>query len=464
VTLALAALALALREPRAAPLGLGFVSFVAVSLGRHTPLYAWLLEVPGLGLLRYPQKYLLAACLCLALLAALGAGAWGRDWPEAERRRTRTLATLLLALAIVLAVVGGWLPAGWAGGAVATLKLRRSALLLAVVSLLFWRRGAAPAARPALAAALLVLGAADLVVVGQATNPVAPAALYEHRPAVLDRLAGSDGRIHAATESPACLAPGEGPPGWQPSWLAALGFIDTLRPPTGVRWGLRGSYDGEFTGLGPRWAAPFSEVVHSRLGTPEGLRLLQLGGVEHVLFLGHGVPAGLEPVATLATPLACPLQLLRVPHTLPPAFIVAHERDERGDALGAVLEPAFDPRREVLLADATPAASQGAPPEGVARIVSRTPNGLEVEADLAAPGVLVVLEAFDEGWQVAVDGRDTELLRANGLFRGVRLEAGHHRASFAYRPASARAGLATSGLGLVTALAIAALPQRRERV
>jgi hypothetical protein len=393
VTLTLAALALVLREPRALPLGAGFVAFVAVSLGRHTPLYAWLLELPGLGLIRYPQKYLLPACLCLALLAALGAEAWGRGWTELDRARGRALAALLLALAIALAIVAVQVPAFRAGAAAATLKLGRSALLLAVVAFFFWRRGAASATRAALTAGLLILGAADLVAVGRAVNPLAPRALYDHRPAALDRLADAEGRIHAATESPACLAPGDARPGWDPPAVAAAGFLDTLRPPAGIRWGLRGSYDGEFTGLGPRWAAPFSEAVQARLGTPEALRLLQLGGVEHVLFLGHGVPTGLEPVATLATELACPLHVLHVPRTLPPAFVVGRERAQTGDALAAALEASFDPRREVLLADGGRAASSDAAAGGVARVVSRKPDRLEVEADLVAPGVLVVVEA-----------------------------------------------------------------------
>ena len=89
-----------LRQPRAVPLAAGAALFLVLSLGRHTPLYALLLELPGFGLLRYPQKYLLAASLCLALLAAAGAAAFARDWTEADRRRARALAAGLLALAL----------------------------------------------------------------------------------------------------------------------------------------------------------------------------------------------------------------------------------------------------------------------------------------------------------------------------------------------------------------------------
>ena len=349
MTLSLGALALGLREPRAVPLAAGAAFFLLLSLGRHTPLYALLLELPGFSLLRYPQKYLLPASLSLALLAALGATAFTRAWSAAERRRARVLGVGARG-ARARDAGRRRARAGGAGGALATLKLGRSALLLALSCLLLARRSAAEAAPPGLTAAFLLLGGIDLVLVGRGTNPVAPAALYDARPAVLDTLQAAAGRVHAATESAACLEPGQGPAGWEQAAVAALGFLETLRPPAGIRWGLRGSYDGEFTGLGPRFSAAFAEVVHARLATPAGLRLLQLGGVEHVLYLGRDAPAGLEHVATLTTPYACPLHLLRVPETLPGAFVVGRELEERGDALAAVLAPGFDPRQEVLLA------------------------------------------------------------------------------------------------------------------
>jgi hypothetical protein len=448
LTLALALLGLVLRQPRAAPLAAGAALFLVLSLGRHTPLYALLLELPAFGLLRYPQKYLLAASLFVALLAAAGASALVRDWTEADRRRARALAVGSLALA---AVAAGASSPGGTDDPLAALKLGRSAVLLALACLLLFRRSLAAGARPGVTTAFLLLGGIDLVLVGRGTNPVAPAALYEHRPAVVDRLEGVTGRLHAASESPSCLAPGAGPAGWERSWVAALGFLDTLRPPAAIRWGMLGSYDGEFTGLGPRWSAPFTEAVHAGLGTPVGLRLLQIGGVEHVLLLGHAVPAGLEYMETLQTPYACPLQLLRVPDTLPGAYVVGRELPQAGDALASVVDPAFDPRREVLVAGGR--AASGIAGFAPARIVSRTADTLQVEADLSAPGVLVVTEAFDDGWRAEIDGRQAEVVRANGLFRAVRLGAGRHEVRFRYRPWSARAGFGLSGLGLVAALA-----------
>ncbi len=464
VPLALAGLGLALRARRAAAPAAGTLFLIATALGRHAPLHGWLLALPGFGLMRYPQKFLWPAALCVAVLAALGAAAWESRWSDEERRRARALARLLLAAAAAALVAAWWVggppsglapilaPGEAAGARSAALKLVRSALLLLLVALLAWRRAHRERAGRSLTAALLALGAADLVAVGRGVNPLAPRELMDHRPALVDRLAGQEVRLHAAFEDVACLAPGTGPAGWDPKWIAALGFQDTLRPPSGERWGLRGSYDGEFTGLGSRWSAPFTAAAWSRLGTPGGLRLLQVGGVTHVLRVGLSPVPGLGPPETLPSPYACPLQVQRVPDPLPAAYVVHAERAGAGpdEVLGVLLDPAFDPRSAVLLEDARAAAPTG-PLADEARVVSRRLATLEVEARLGAPGVLVVLEAFDPGWRASVDGAEAAVLRANGLFRAVRLPAGRHRVLFAYRP---RSGAVGAALGLIGVAAV----------
>jgi uncharacterized membrane protein YfhO len=54
------------------------------------------------------------------------------------------------------------------------------------------------------------------------------------------------------------------------------------------------------------------------------------------------------------------------------------------------------------------------------------------------------------------------VVRANGLFRGVRLAAGQHRVRFRYRPPAALAGALLSGIGLVAALALGVTLRRGE--
>jgi hypothetical protein len=471
--------ALGLRRRLAAPVGAGLLFFVVAALGRHTPAYGLLLALPGFGLMRYPQKFLLPAALCGALLAAAGAEAWTRPWSVPDRRWGRAV-TLLLLLAAALALAGAWWVVGPADGLgrflesggdgalpalvrrAAALKLARAALLAVGLALPLWRRAAREQAGRATTAALLVLGGLDLVLVGRGTNPLAPPQLLDRRPALVGLLEPETTRLHAATEKPECLAAGEGPRGWLPSWVVALAFQETLRPPSGARWRLRGSYDGEFTGLGSRWSAPFTSAAWGLLGTPAGLRLLQVGGVSHVLRLGESPVPGLDLLQIRSSPYACPLQVLRVPDPLPETYVVHGERSgsDAEAALRILLDPAFDPRREVVVAEARPAVAPSATSTDDARVVSRRLDSLELEARLSAPGVVVLLEAFEPGWRATVDGVPAPLLRANGLFQAVRLGEGRHHVRLAYRPRSVAWGAWLSALGLAGAVGLGLMVRR----
>jgi hypothetical protein len=113
-----------------------------------------------------------------------------------------------------------------------------------------------------------------------------------------------------------------------------------------------------------------------------------------------------------------------------------------------------------LLASPPAAGPPPAPTAGSARILVYESSRVEVEVETASPagGLLVLADQFLPGWQALVDDRETPLLRANFMGRGVIVPAGRHRVLFAYRPAGLTRGclLATGGLLLWVALLAAA--------
>ncbi len=83
-----------------------------------------------------------------------------------------------------------------------------------------------------------------------------------------------------------------------------------------------------------------------------------------------------------------------------------------------------------------------------------------LEAELAAPAYVVLADAFDPGWRGTLDGTSAPILRANLVFRALKVPAGRHRIEMVYRPRALLAGLAVSAMAVVVVLALLARPGR----
>ena len=118
------------------------------------------------------------------------------------------------------------------------------------------------------------------------------------------------------------------------------------------------------------------------------------------------------------------------------------------DAAKRLLDPAFDPDREVLLADAAagvgPTVDAAIEAPGVAPaprtvIVRETQREIVVAAEAAVDGFLLLADTFFPGWTAEVDGKPVTLYRAN-LSVGDPVARGRHEVRFVYDPPGARAG------------------------
>ncbi|MFN2226015.1 MAG: hypothetical protein ACK2UY_06900, partial [Anaerolineae bacterium] len=113
---------------------------------------------------------------------------------------------------------------------------------------------------------------------------------------------------------------------------------------------------------------------------------------------------------------------------LPRAFAVyrALAAADDGAALALLRDPDVDPARQVILDRVeVPTAAPNLPdtPPAV-RILAYEAEEVRIEADLEAPGYLVLTDTYYPGWQAEVDGRPASIQRADVYFRAVALEAG----------------------------------------
>jgi hypothetical protein len=219
-------------------------------------------------------------------------------------------------------------------------------------------------------------------------------------------------------------------------------------------WGIFASWQPDLLGLYPDHLAALITALHEAEGTPGWRRWMELGAVRYVAVLeDHGL-SDLTFVRDLPTPLVLPVRLYRLDDPLPRTYVVGGARVADGEAARRILQdPAFDPRREVVLADGS---ALNPPPDftGTSRVLDLRADRVRLEATASGPGFLVLVDAFDPGWKATLDGRTVPIVRANGSFRAVPVPAGRHLVELIYRPGSIVAGLLVSTVTLVVGLVL----------
>ncbi|HXI18934.1 MAG TPA: YfhO family protein, partial [Chloroflexota bacterium] len=92
---------------------------------------------------------------------------------------------------------------------------------------------------------------------------------------------------------------------------------------------------------------------------------------------------------------------------------------------------------------------------GRVNILAAEPEQMRMAVEARQPAMLFLGDVFYPGWRAYVDGQETQIYRANYIFRAIFVPAGQHSVEFVYRPRSFRLGLLVT-LG-ATAATIGAL-------
>ena len=61
-------------------------------------------------------------------------------------------------------------------------------------------------------------------------------------------------------------------------------------------------------------------------------------------------------------------------------------------------------------------------------------NRIVFKSNFEGRKLLIYNDSFTKGWQAYIDGQRTDLLRANGAFKGVWVSKGEHQVEFRYAP------------------------------
>lgn len=427
-----------------------------LSLGRHGPL-AWVSDLPIVSMVRFPSKVLWLFSFVWAILCAVGLSVLARR-PARHRRSLAVAGVLLLSLAAVLSGSGepsaSSLEAGASLHAASVWALTALALCL-LASLL-----------PRAEILVAVVATVDLLGISATVNAYSHGEMLRLRPTAVDVLKQLDAtRIFVLPASRQQERSWSTPAGWSDEEAYFFGQGQMLVPPQGVRWGLRGSYDGDFVGLAPRAYRRLSEMMAA---SPEvSPRWLQMGGVSHVLTFEGKDPPAMEVMARVDTLHEADLLVLRVPDPRPHAYLAARVRTvtSEDEAIAALSAADFDLADQIVrIGDSVrPSSSSGTVAAAVdpVQVLERLDGRTTLHVGNDTPQTLVVLDAMSAGWSARVDGQPVPVQAANLIFLSVDLQPGEHQVELEYQTPGLAAGLAISVLAWMSLLIRAGLRHPR---
>ena len=457
------------------------LSLVAVllALGNYTPIYPILFRhVPGFGLFQAPARLMIGYALGVAVLAGAGAQAAAGLRITPRLRMALNLA-VLAGLGIALAGVFAALALSAIRASFSSSMIRLGITTALAVGLLLARpsatgQGKSARLRPKreqwqVAAAALI--AADLLAFAWGLAPGTDPAVYR-APVAADQFLQSQPPGRVAVLYPyaqevyeryvSLISFGSADPAYLQGLRESL--LPNLNAPLHVL-GV-GNYD-------PLTIRPYRDlwdrIAANRGGSPEAALQGESQAALNLLGARYLVSDDALPLPTIYD--AGP-RIYRNDAALPAAFVVSRVRVIEDDEtrLAALLDPAFDPRAEVLLTHPPSGTlpqsdqEQAGLPQAEPSVSRPGPDQVVIQVEMAQPGYLVLIDSYYPGWQATADGQAAEILTADHAFRAVALRAGKHTVVLKYRPLSFQAGAWISGAAglLLVAALFASLRRRRE--
>lgn len=416
--------------------GLGVLGLL-IALGPFAPFHGWLYAlVPGFAQLRSAARFILLTDLALVLLAALGLARLSVRAPAPRKLWAWSTAVVAVGTASLWAAHRA--AASQAGDGARPEALTLALATFAVGTLIWaglaWWRQRRP--NRAWLGALLAASAIELFLLGAfiEVGRQDPAAGFQH-PRAVAFLQAQPGPTRIDNASSA----------WQYGTAAVVGLEDVggMFNPLAVA-----AYDAYYWSVGYR-------------GSPQYNFL----GAQFVIADKDSPPADASfvPVFNEDPDVDIYLNTQARPRVslIDRPLLVADQEA----AWEAVHADGFDPAVEAVIeaGPALPAGSAGA--SGERELYYRWVEGGEfgLQVVTPVPSYLVMAEVWYPGWQATVDGRPTEIYRANYAFRAVLVPAGEHQIAMRFQPVSWNVGLAISSLTAIALLGWGALWLIRSR-
>ncbi len=376
------------------------VGATLLAMGPATPLYAIFSRViPGAGFLRVPGRFFILSILAVALLAGKGMQLLLMRADGVLERRSRILGVTFFVF--VIALNGAvWAVRGWPS----TLAMLPVIIALAALLLLFRSRNWIEKSEAVLTAWLILIAIEAAFV---------DCSLLDMRP--------------IQNESSARLA----------DRIAADAGVQRVFSPTFSLAPLQSAQRGieSVEGISPLQLAAYRAYLGTALGFDPSV---------------YSVP--LPPVTPDLDPARYDLEQLA---KLSVTWILSNQPIERNDLIaegvvdGVRLYRLVEPKPHIEFTLSDPGAFAGQS----LRLISWSPNRITIHT--SSSGRLVLREVNYPGWIALIDGRRTEILVEEDLFRAIEVPSGEHEIEFVFQPWMVFMGWGTTFLTLAALWVIA---------
>ncbi len=150
---------------------------------------------------------------------------------------------------------------------------------------------------------------------------------------------------------------------------------------------------------------------------------------------------------------------------LPRAFVVYKARviEDEKQILSTLKDPSFKLDEEIIIEEKAGIKPDKIPNGFIAtnpEILEYGPHIVSIVANAPTEGYLFLSDCYAPGWEVYLDGKRDKLLKANYIFRAVKLPQGDHLIEFIYRPFSVKLGLSLAFMGILITLIIVLIEKR----
>ncbi|GIL15679.1 MAG: hypothetical protein BroJett039_08520 [Chloroflexota bacterium] len=450
-TLAFAVVALWRREWRVYFLASMALGALLLALGKFTPLYVIVFQLPIFGAVRAPARFLELFAFAVALLAGLGLDALR----ESARREQwfaafGFLGVTLLGLGALWLAPRAGLPLSETFARAAANPALLAAILFTLAAagiLTLWQRKIfSPRARVALTLTLIFL---DVLFFGWnfRYNFVAPLNVYTPGKNAQTLRQSSEALTYYWGLGETKLASYSQNGDMEKYADASRAGLRQSLP---LRWRVR-SLQGYGTEP-PIYQAFMQALEARRVLDAQALKLASLFGVTHVLSAQTLANDALERTQQNAS-------VILYRNTATPQFgraYIAWKAEEAQNAAAALASLTREDAdfARVRLEGAVNASGVADEPQGSVQIERAEPERIAARVETNRAGWLVLNDSYYPGWRATVDNQPARILRANALARAIAVPAGTHQVEFVYDPLSVKIGLIISG---VTGLLVCAI-------